>query len=107
MVCGCLTACADKPDFKNLARKWIIVEGCKLHISEASVANEVLVLPTRALITEDKDYAVAFAVPGDWDGMKQVVTIHNFRPREFYKRGFVPGYTDSYLIFDNCFVPWE
>jgi aromatic ring hydroxylase len=35
------------------------------------------------------------------------VTIHNFRPREHYKRGFVPGYTDSYLIFDNCFVPWE
>ena len=27
MVCGCLTACADKPDFKNLARKWIIVAG--------------------------------------------------------------------------------
>ena len=53
------------------------MEGCKVHISEASVADEVLVLPTRALRPEDKDYAVAFAVPGDWDGMKQVVTIHN------------------------------
>jgi aromatic ring hydroxylase len=30
---------------------------------EASVADEVLVLPTRALRKEDKDYAVAFAVP--------------------------------------------
>ena len=27
LVCGCLTACADKPDFKNLAREWIIVAG--------------------------------------------------------------------------------
>jgi hypothetical protein len=27
MVCGCPTACADKPEFKNLARKWIIVAG--------------------------------------------------------------------------------
>jgi len=27
LVCGCLTACADKPEFKNLARKWIIVAG--------------------------------------------------------------------------------
>jgi hypothetical protein len=27
LVCGCPTACADKPDFKNLARKWIIVAG--------------------------------------------------------------------------------
>ncbi|HNZ64869.1 MAG TPA: hypothetical protein PKJ10_03450 [Smithella sp.] len=27
LVCGCLTACADKPDFRNLARKWIVVAG--------------------------------------------------------------------------------
>ena len=56
---------------------------------------------------EDEDYAVAFAIPGDWDGLKQVVTIHNLRPREHFKRGFMPGATDSYMIFDDCFVPWE
>jgi aromatic ring hydroxylase len=39
--------------------------------------------------------------------MKQVVTIHNARLREHYPRGFTMGATDSYLIFDNCFVPWE
>lgn len=27
LVCGCKTACADKPDMENLARKWIIVAG--------------------------------------------------------------------------------
>ncbi len=85
----------------------IVVEGCKLHISEASVADEVLVVPTRALRPEDSDYAVAFAVPGDWEGLKHVVTIHNLRPREVYKRGFTIGATDSYLIFEDCFVPWE
>jgi len=85
----------------------IVVSGCKLHISEASVADEVLVVPTRALRAEDADYAVAFAIPGDWDGLKQVVTIHNLRPREHFQRGFVPGATDSYMIFDKCFVPWE
>jgi len=85
----------------------IIVSGCKLHISEASVADEVLVVPTRALGPKDKDYAVAFAIPGDWDGMKQVVTIHNLRKREHFPRGFVPGATDSYVIFDDCFIPWE
>ena len=92
---------------KERLKDGIIVEGCKVHISEASVADEVLVVPTRALRAEDKDYAVAFAVPADWDGLTQVATIHNFRPRENYKRGFMPGYTDSYMIFDNCFVPWE
>jgi len=85
----------------------IVVSGCKLHISEASVADEILVVPTRALREEDKDYAVAFAVPGDWDGVKQVVTIHNLRDRKHFPRGFVPGATDSYVIFDDCFVPWD
>ncbi|MEA3222557.1 MAG: 4-hydroxyphenylacetate 3-hydroxylase N-terminal domain-containing protein [Thermodesulfobacteriota bacterium] len=85
----------------------IVVSGCKVHISEASVADEILVVPTRALTPDDKDYAVAFAVPGDWEGMKQVVTVHNFRKREHFPRGFMPGATDSYVIFDNCFIPWE
>ena len=104
---------ADQPDpdayvhIKERRPDGIVVSGCKLHISEASVADEVLVVPTRALREEDKDYAVAFAIPGDWEGLKQVITIHNLRPREYYKRGFMPGSTDSYMIFDNCFVPWE
>jgi aromatic ring hydroxylase len=85
----------------------IVVRGCKLHISEASVADEVLVVPTRALRPEDKDYAVAFAIPGDWEGLKQVVTIHNLRERKHFPRGFMPGATDSYMIFDDMFVPWE
>jgi len=85
----------------------IIVSGCKVHISEASVSDEILVVPTRALRPEDKDYAVAFAVPGDYEGVKQVVTIHNLRKREHFKRGFMPGATDSYIIFDNVFIPWE
>jgi aromatic ring hydroxylase len=92
---------------KERTKDGIIVEGCKVHISEASVADEILVLPTRALRSEDKDYAVAFAVPADYEGVKQVLTIHNLRPREHYKRGFTPGLTDSYLIFENCFIPWE
>ncbi len=85
----------------------IIVSGCKVHISEASVADEILVVPTRSLGEKDKDYAVAFAVPADWDGVKQVVTIHNLRERKHFPRGFMPGATDSYVIFDDCFVPWD
>lgn len=27
LVCGCLAACADKPDFRNLAHRWIVVAG--------------------------------------------------------------------------------
>ncbi len=85
----------------------IVVRGAKVHNSEASVADEILVLPTRALLPEEKDWAVAFAVPGDWEGVKQVVTVHNLRSRKHFKRGFAPGATDSYTIFEDAFIPWE
>ena len=85
----------------------IVVSGCKVHISEASVADEIVVVPTRALLPGEKDWAVAFAVPADWEGVKQVVTIHNLRDRKVYKKGFKQGLTDSYTIFDKCFIPWE
>lgn len=85
----------------------IVVRGCKLHISEASVSDEILVVPTRALRKEDKDYAVAFAVPADYENVLQVVTIHNLRKREHFKHGFKMGATDSYIIFDDTFIPWE
>jgi aromatic ring hydroxylase len=85
----------------------VVVRGCKVHNSEASVADEILVVPTRALKPEEKDWAIAFALPADWEGIKQVVSIHNLRKREHFPRGFTPGATDSYTIFDNVFIPWE
>jgi len=85
----------------------IVVRGCKLHISEASIADEIMVVPTRALGPDEKDYAVAFAIPADHDGVKQVVSIHNFRERKHIHRKLHTGYSDSYIIFEDCFVPWE
>ncbi|HHW73820.1 MAG TPA: aromatic ring hydroxylase [Firmicutes bacterium] len=85
----------------------IVVRGAKVHISGASVSDEILVVPTRALREEEKAYAVAFAVPSDYEGVKQVVHFHNFRKRDHYPRGFEYGFTDSYVIFDDCFIPWE
>ncbi|MBI5115445.1 aromatic ring hydroxylase [Candidatus Poribacteria bacterium] len=85
----------------------VVVRGCKVHNSEASVADEILVVPTRALKADEKDWAIAFAIPADWEGIKQVVSIHNLRPRKHFPRGFTPGATDSYTIFDNVLIPWD
>jgi len=85
----------------------IIVSGCKVHNSEASTADEIIVVPTRSLLPEEKDWAVAFAIPADWEGIKQVATIHNLRERKHYKKGVMQGATDSYTIFDKVFIPWE
>lgn len=83
----------------------VVVRGCKVHISEASVADEILVVPTRALKPEEKDWAIAFAIPADWEGVKQVATMRRLRKREHFARGFTQGATDSYIIFDNAFIP--
>jgi len=85
----------------------IVVRGSKVHISEASISDEILVVPNRALKKGEEEYAVCFAVPSDYEGVKQVVHFHNPRKRDHYQRGFESGYSDSYVIFDDCFIPWE
>src|SRR5205807_7422302 len=43
----------------------IVVRGAKAHTSVSTNANELIVLPTRALADADSDYAVSFAIPID------------------------------------------
>lgn len=88
-------------------RDGIVVRGCKMHISFAAVADEILVVPTRALTPEEGDWAVAFAVPADYEGVKHVLHPHNLRKRYNFQRGFDWGAVDSYVIFEDVFVPWE
>lgn len=85
----------------------IVVRGCKVHISYASAADEILVVPTRSLTSKEGDWAVAFAVPADHDGVKQVLHPHNLRKRQHFQRGVDWGGSDSYVIFDDVFVPWD
>jgi 3-hydroxyacyl-[acyl-carrier-protein] dehydratase len=45
LVCGCPAACADKPEFKNPARKWILVAGNSvdlISVPEGKIAECVL-----------------------------------------------------------------
>ena len=43
----------------------IVVRGAKAHTSGSVGAEELIVIPTRAMRAEDADYAVAFAIPVD------------------------------------------
>jgi len=85
----------------------IVVRGCKVHISFSAVADEILVVPTRALTPDEGGWAVAFAVPTDYDGVEHVLHVHNMRKRRHFQRGFDWGAVDSYVIFNDVFVPWE
>ena len=85
----------------------IVVRGCKVHISYAAVADEIMVVPTKALTAEEGDWAVAFAVPADYEGVKHVLHPHNLRKRKHFQRGFDWGAVDSYVLLEDVLVPWE
>lgn len=87
----------------------IVVRGTKMSITQAAYADVLFVLPTRALTEGDTDYAVAFAVPADERGIKMIT-----RPvwlREKDEPCAAPfctyGVSDSVIVFDNVFIPWE
>lgn len=87
----------------------IVVRGAKAHNSFAPLADEVVVTPTRFLRLNESDWAVAFAVPGDWPGVKMVVRAAKYRDRDPRIAGLVSGKgeCESLTIFDDVFVPWE
>ena len=87
----------------------IVVRGAKAHITAAAYCNEILVIPCRAMGEEDRDYAVAFAIPASTKGVVQVchpITSHRSKS-EFPVDIPVRNHTDSLIIFDDVFVPWD
>ena len=88
----------------------IVVRGAKAHQTGSLSSHEIIVLPTRALKKENKDYAVAFAIPTDTEGLIHVVGRSTLDMREI--QGCDIGNTkySKYcptVIFNDVFVPWE
>lgn len=88
----------------------IVVRGAKAHTSVSVNANELIVLPTRAMAEADRDYAVAFAIPVDTPGLTLVVSpylsVDGKRPEEF-PLSAGRKMADTLTIFDDVFVPWD
>jgi 4-hydroxybutyryl-CoA dehydratase / vinylacetyl-CoA-Delta-isomerase len=89
--------------------KGIVVRGAKAHITGAAYANEIFAIPCRAMLEKDKDYAVAFVIPVNTQGIKQVVRPFRagLSSDDFPNSKPFRMHTDSLIIFDNVFVPWE
>jgi aromatic ring hydroxylase len=86
----------------------IIVRGAKISITMVAYADEIIVIPTRALKADDKDYAVAFAIPADWEGIRLITRPVWLRERGETKSPITDfGISDSMVIFDNVFIPNE
>ncbi len=89
--------------------KGIVVRGMKMSITQAAYADVLFVLPTRALMEDDKDYAVAFVVPADEEGIKMITRPVWLREKDEEKPCpfSTYGVSDSVIIFDNVFIPWD
>ncbi len=86
--------------------KGIIVRGAKICNSCAPYVDEICALPTKFMDAEDRDYAVAFALPADWDGIKLMALpgLHHQRKHLDAPYAHV-GDVESLTIFDDVFVP--
>jgi 4-hydroxybutyryl-CoA dehydratase / vinylacetyl-CoA-Delta-isomerase len=90
----------------------IVVRGAKLHQTGALNSHEIIVMPTQALQEGEQDYAVAFAIPADTEG---VLMICGRQPSDTRRleggsldvgnREF--GGHEAVIILEDVFVPWE
>ncbi|MFC2060222.1 4-hydroxyphenylacetate 3-hydroxylase family protein [Chloroflexota bacterium] len=86
----------------------IVVRGAKINITNAPIADEIIATPTRFMTENDNDYAVAFALPADWEGVKILVRPANqSRSRQLPAPIGEVGDTEGFIIFDDVFVPRE
>jgi 4-hydroxybutyryl-CoA dehydratase / vinylacetyl-CoA-Delta-isomerase len=87
----------------------IVVRGAKAHTSVSMNANELIVLPTRALTERDRAYAVAFAVPIATRGLRLIVSPYGAASDTPFEHPVSSRHrmTETLTIFDDVFVPRE
>jgi 4-hydroxybutyryl-CoA dehydratase/vinylacetyl-CoA-Delta-isomerase len=105
----------DKDQYMHVVEEragGIVVRGAKLHITGAVNSHELLVIPTRALKEEDKNYAVSFAVPAETEGVTFVYGRQPSDTRRLEQHrpdvgNLYYGGCESMVVFDDVFVPEE
>ena len=105
----------DKDQYLHMveqANGGMVVRGAKLHITGAVNSHELIVVPTRALQEEDKDYAVAFAVPAETRGVtfiygRQPSDTRRLEEGQWDVGNLYYGGCEAMVVFDDVFVPEE
>jgi 4-hydroxybutyryl-CoA dehydratase/vinylacetyl-CoA-Delta-isomerase len=87
----------------------IVVRGAKVMICGVAAANEIFILPGTGLREGDAEYAAAFVIPRDIEGLTIVETRHPSDTRDaedgFDNPVVQGGITQAYLFFEDVFVP--
>ena len=87
----------------------VVVRGAKIHNTIAPYADELIVVPTRQMKPDEKDYAIAFAIPADTEGVYIIGKncIVNPRPANIDAPVTDVADIESMTVFDDVFVPNE
>jgi len=90
----------------------IVVRGAKVHQTGAVNSHEIIVMPTIAMLAEDLDYAVSFAVPSDTQGITYILGRQSCDTRKMegghLDQGNIRfGGHEALVVFDEVFVPTE
>jgi 4-hydroxybutyryl-CoA dehydratase/vinylacetyl-CoA-Delta-isomerase len=87
----------------------IVVRGAKLHTSVSVNSDEIIVLPTRAMGADDRDYAISFAVPMATKGLKLYVSGYAAGDRNDFEFPLSSRHKmlETLTVFDDVFVPWD
>jgi aromatic ring hydroxylase len=87
----------------------IVVQGAKAHTTMGPLADEIVVVPTRGMASGDAEYALAFSIPVDTEGLSLIcgplpdpnassweapVSCRNIE-------------IESLTVFERVLVPWE
>ena len=90
----------------------IVVRGAKAHQTGAINSQEMIVMPTISMKPEDKDYAVAFAVPTDAEGVLMIIGRQSCDTRKLEGTELDVGNSqfggvEALVVFNDVFVPNE
>ncbi len=90
----------------------IVVKGAKAHQTGAVNSHEIIVMPTMAVREESKNYAVAFALPSDAEGIiyimgRQSCDTRKLESGKIDQGNQIFGGHEALVVLENVFVPWD
>ncbi len=88
----------------------LIIRGARMLATMGPICDEMLIYNLPGLRPGDEPHAVAFAVPIDAPGLRQVCREpYNWGDRSDYDHPLAANFEecDSVLIFDDVLIPWE
>jgi 4-hydroxybutyryl-CoA dehydratase/vinylacetyl-CoA-Delta-isomerase len=90
----------------------IVVRGAKAHQTGAVFSHEIIAMPTLTMRADEADYAVAFAIPSDAEGITHILGRQSCDTRKLEGGTLDVGNAtfgghEALVIFDDVFVPNE